>query len=46
MRSLVSLEQMPPGWLNTPEGKAWLRRRADAFGLMQVRLHELQSKMK
>lgn len=44
MRSLVSLEQMPSGWLNSPDGKEWFRRRSEAFELMQVRLHELQSK--
>jgi hypothetical protein len=43
MRSLTSLVSMPVGWLNSPEGADWFRRRATAFELMQVRLHELQA---
>lgn len=41
-RSLVSLERMPQGWLNSDAGAEWFRRRGDAFGVMQVRLRELQ----
>jgi hypothetical protein len=33
-RSLVSLERMPQGWLNSDDGKEWFGRRADAFRVL------------
>lgn len=33
-RSLVSREQMPQKWLNTPDGHDWCLRRATAFSVM------------